>query len=341
VKKFLVVLLAALLIFSIAACKGSGSNKDKDAKKTIFVVIKALGNAYWAVLQAGATQAGVEAGCNVIIQGIPNESDVEIQTNMLQQAVAARADAIVFAPADAKAQASAVSEAFKFGIPIVLVDTKLQGTDDYSASIVTDNVQAGRDAAAEMIKKLGRQNKETDELEVAIQRAALGNKSVDDRLAGFKEYWDANAPKSWVVLWNDVRINEGQADLYMKFGGEFISAYPKLRGFFSPNNGSTVGFAATLKEQNRTNITLVGFDFSPEIVSLIANPNFNVSTMLQKQYFMGLDGVKIALDLANGGKVTTKDIVVGAMVVDSDNVGSDEVKAAVGPPYADTMSKVK
>ena len=336
-KKIVAVLLAVLMVFSLAACRKDSSD---GGKKTVFVVIKGLGNAYWAVLQAGATKAGEDFGCNVIVQGIPNESDVEIQTNMLQQAVAARADAIVFAPADAKAQANAASEAFQFGIPIILVDTKLEGTNNYSASIVTDNVQAGKDAAAEMIKKLALRNKDTDSIEVAIQRAALGNKSVDDRIAGFREYWDANAPSQWVVLWNDVRINEGQADLYMKFGGEFISAYPKLKGFFSPNNGSTVGFASTIKDQTRTDFTLVGFDFSPEIVGLIANPSFNVSTMLQKQYSMGYDGVRIALELANGGKVEQKDISIGAMVVDSTNVTSAEVMDAVGPPYAETMEKI-
>jgi len=328
-KKFLALMLALLMVFALTAC-GNGGADDVDTEKTIYVIIKSMGSSYWAVLQAGAEQAGKDLGCNVIVQGIPNEADIEDQLALLQNAVSAQADAIVIAVADSEAEADAVSEAFQAGIPIVMVDTKAK-TDDYHAALLTDNVKAGELAAAELIKNLKKDYADADDVEVAIQIGSTGSQTIISRMEGFQAHWAANAPKTWVLLLDDIKVNDGDIPKAIQFGHDFLTAYPNLSAFFSPNNGSTVGFATALKEANRTDMVLVGFDFSDEMVEIIRDPDFNVSTMLQNQYFMGYDGVKIALDLANGGDPPSpRDIDTGLLAVDINNVDSDEVKAATG-----------
>jgi len=64
--------------------------------------------------------------------------------------------------------------------------------------------------------------------------------------------------------------------------------------------------------------------------AIVRDENYNVATMLQRQYLMGYDGVRIALELANGGTVEVKDVDTGVMAVDFANVDTDEVKAAAG-----------
>ena len=353
-KRLLALIMAVVITLPIAACAGQNANTGANSTaaannttaaataapanteqkmKNIFVIIKGLGNAYWAILQAGATQAGKDLGCNVTIQGIPNEVDIEVQLGMLQNAVSAQADAIVIAVADSKAEANAVSDAYKSGIPIVMVDTKAL-TEDYSAALLTDNVAAGKLAAEELIKKMKNKVADTEKAEVAIQIGSTGSQTIKLRMDGFQEYWAANAPKSWVLLTDDIKVNDGDITKAIQFGHDFLTAYPNIKGFFSPNNGSTVGFATALKEANRTDISMVGFDFSKEMEAIIRDSNFNVATMLQRQYKMGYDGVKIALDLANGGTVSQKDIDTGVMAVDFSNVDSDEVKSASGASAA-------
>jgi len=297
--------------------------------ENIAVIIKGMGNAYWSILQEGATQAGKDLGVNVTIQGIPNEVDIEIQMGLLQNAVSAQVDAIVIAVADSQAQANAVSEAYQAGIPIVMIDTKAV-TDNYHAALLTNNVEAGRLAAAELIAKMKNQLAEDEPAEVAMQIGSAGSQTIIQRMEGFEEYWAANAPAAWVLLTDDVKVNDGDISRAIQFGHDFLTAYPNLRAFFSPNNGSTVGFATALKEANRTDISMVGFDFSEEMQAIVRDPAFNVSTMLQRQYLMGYDGVRIAVELARGGSVEIKDIDTGVMAVDFDNVDSDEVRAAAG-----------
>ena len=321
--------LIALMLVAVMALTMTTALAEQGGEKNIVVILKALGNAYWSVLQAGAEKAGEDLGCNVTIQGIPNEVDIEQQVGMLQNAVSAKADAIVIAVADSKAEANEVSQAFQSGIPIVLVDTMAQ-TEDYSAALLTNNIEAGRLAASQLIAKLGNKLSETDSAEIAMQIGSTGSQTIIQRMEGFQEYWAANAPEAWVLLADDIKVNDGDITKAVQFGHDFLTAYPNLKGFFSPNNGSTVGFATALIEANRTDMTMVGFDFSPEMETIVRDENFNVATMLQRQYLMGYDGVRIAFELANGGTVSQKDIDTGVLAVDFDNVDSDEVKAAAG-----------
>jgi len=327
-KKLFALMLAVIMVLSMASCQTETAG-DSDGTMNVFVIIKGLGNAYWAILQQGAMDAGEDLGVNVIIQGIPNEVDIEVQIGLLQNAVSARADAIVIAVADSRAQANAVSDAFKSGIPIVKVDTRAE-TDDYHVAIMTDNVLAGEMAAEVLIGKMKNLVADDEVADIAVQIGSTGSQTIRQRMEGFEAYWAEHAPAAWNLLTNDVKVNDGDISRAVQFGHDFMTAYPNLKGFFSPNNGSTVGFATALVEANRTDITMVGFDFSREMEEIIRDERFNVATMLQQQYMMGYDGVRFAVDLANGVAAPVKDIDIGVMSVDFNNVDSEEVKAAAG-----------
>jgi len=289
-----------------------------------------MGNAYWGILQAGAIDAGREYEANVIITGIPDEARIEDQITLLQNAVSAKADAILIAVASSVAQAAEVERAFDSGIPIILVDT-MADTTKYTSSFVTDNKGAGRSAAQELIRLLKERGTPEDVRgTIAVQIGSSGSQTIIDRNIGFKEYWDANAPANWVVDWDNMQVNDGDISKAIGIAQNFLTSYTDLIAFYTPNNGSTVGGVTGLVEGNRTDITMVGFDFSKEMEDIIRSGNFNVSTMLQNQYFMGYDGVKAALDIIAGGSVP-KDNDTGLTVVNASNVDDPEViKAAFG-----------
>ena len=332
-KKILSLLLCAVMLVGVlAACNNnkSATTSDEPTSKTIYVVVKAMGNAYWGILQAGAIDAGKDLGANVIITGIPDEQRIEDQVTLLQNAVSARADAILIAVADSKAQAPEVERAFDTGIPIILIDTMAE-TEKYTASYVTDNYAAGEAAAAEMLRLLKEKGiPETQSGTIAVQIGSSGSQTIIDRNAGFESYWNANAPEAWVVMWDKVQVNDGQIERAISIGQNVLTSEPDLIALFAPNNGSTVGFVTALSEANRTDIVMVGFDFSKEMEDMIREGNFTVSTMLQNQYFMGYDGVAAALSLLTGGSVA-KDNDTGLTVVNASNVDDPEViKAAYG-----------
>lgn len=310
-----------------AAADQTADNREK----TIYVIVKVLGNQYWSILQAGAEQAGKDLGCNVVVIGTALESDIEGQLTLLQNAVSAQADGIVIAPLDSVSLDMPITEAHKSGIPVVLVDTVIK-SDNYSAALLTNNVEAGKTAAQEMLRRLEASGLSKDEeAQVAIQVGSTGSQTINDRVRGFNEYWEANAPEKWVVLNDDIKVNEGDISKAVGFCQDFITTYPNLKAVFGPNNGSTVGFVTGLTESKRTDITMVGFDFSAEIETMIRSGEYDVASVVQRQYFMGYDGVKSALELANGGTVEEKTIDTGVVLVDSTNVDSDEVQSIINP----------
>lgn len=344
--KFAALFLAGILLMggltgcSILGTTGTGETDDTEnqtgetddtKEKTIYVIVKVLGNQYWSVLQAGAEQAGKDLGCKVVVVGTALESDIEGQLTLLQNAVSAQADGIVIAPLDSVSLDAPITEAYNSGIPVVLVDTVIK-SDNYSAALLTNNVEAGKTAAKELLRRMKESGlSETEESQIAIQVGSTGSQTINDRVKGFNEYWDANAPKAWTVLNDDIKVNEGDISKAVGFCQDFLTTYPKLKAVFGPNNGSTVGFVTGLTEAQRNDIIMVGFDFSAEIETMIRSDGFNVASVVQRQYFMGYDGVKTAFELANGEKVSEKTIDTGVVLVDIDNVDSKEVQSIINP----------
>ncbi|GLC77913.1 substrate-binding domain-containing protein [Lacrimispora brassicae] len=311
--------------------KDSAKGETAKSDKTIYVIVKVLGNQYWSVLQAGAEQAGKELGCNVVVVGTALESDIEGQLTLLQNAVSAQADGIVIAPLDSVSLDAPITEAYNSGIPVVLVDTVIN-SENYSAALLTNNVEAGKVAAEELIRRLKDKGvSETEDTQIAIQVGSTGSQTINDRVKGFNEYWKDNAPEKWQVLNNDIKVNDGDISKAVGFCQDFITTYPNLKAVFGPNNGSTVGFVTGLTESGRTDISMVGFDFSAEIETMIRSGEYDVSSVVQRQYYMGYDGVKTALEMSNGNQVTEKTVDTGVILVNTDNVDDSEVQSIINP----------
>lgn len=336
-KKAIAILLSTVMTLGLAACgsktastQGTAAEK-KEGQKTVYFLTKILGNQYWSVVEQGAKDAAKELGVNLVVTGLASEAEIEKQVQQLQDAVSAKSDAIVIGTVDSTAMANPVTDAFKSNIPVVIVDTMIN-TENYSAALMTNNVEAGKTAAKEMIARLKNKGvSETAKAQVAIQIGNSGSQTIIDRLKGFNEYWTANAPKTWEVLNKDVKVNDGDITKAVGFTQDFLTTYPDLKGVFGANNGSTVGFVTGLKEAKRNDVVMVGFDFSKEIETMIREGQFEVATILQKQYMMGYEGVKTAFDLANGKKPAQKLIDTGVQVVDKVNIDKDEVKAVINP----------
>jgi len=349
-KKLAALLLAAIMATTVftgcgsetasngaasVSTESSGTEKNEQEtsqkEKTIYVIVKVLGNQYWSVLQAGAEQAGKDLGCNVVVVGTALESDIEGQLTLLQNAVSAQADGIVIAPLDSVSLDAPITEAYNSGIPVILVDTLIK-SDNYSAAYMTDNVEAGRTAANELLNRLKDSGlSETETAQVAIQVGSTGSQTINDRVKGFNEYWEANAPENWVVLNDDIKVNDGDISKAVGFCQDFLTTYPDLKAVFGPNNGSTVGFVTGLMESKRTDITMIGFDFSSEIETMIRSGEYDVASVVQRQYYMGYDGVQEALELANGGTVAEKSVDTGVIMVDQYNVDTPIVQSVINP----------
>lgn len=303
-------------------------NETVAGRKNVYLIVKILENSsYWQVIMDGAKDGGDDFDCNVYVSGSYSETDWESHERLLDEAASAGADAVLLAPNDSVNLSEKIDQIYHRGIPIVLIDT-IANTDSYDICYMTDNLMAGQKAAEEMIALLRKNGTaESESIQIGIQVGVTSSLTIIERLAGFFQYWSKNAPPSWEVI-PDLRCNEGDVEKAVTCAEELLD-YPALRGVFGTNNGSTVGFARAVKAQERTDIVVVGFDYSEEMAELIHDDAYTVSTVLQKQYDMGYTGVASALKLIDGEEMPVRFSDTGVIIVNRDTLNQADVQEAL------------
>ncbi len=302
-------------------------NDVVEGQKNIYLIVKNLDSSYWQVIINAAEESGRDNNCNVYYSGTYAESDWESQEKLLNDAVNSGADAILISPNDSVQLSGKIDDIHENGIPVVLIDTVVN-TNNYDVCYMTDNLMAGQKAAEEMYSQFLKNGyTENDSVKVGIQVGSTSSQTINERLAGFFNFWSKNAPEKWEII-PDIKCNEGYVDRAVDCAEELLK-YDGIKGVFGTNNGSTVGFAKAVKEAERKDVVVIGFDYSEEIAELINNDEYLASTILQKQYDMGYVGVQTAMDLINGAKLPAKFKDTGVVVVNNETKDEPEARDAI------------
>lgn len=304
-------------------------DEEKPDKENIYIILKSLESSYWKVIIDAAADASRELDCNVYCSGSNDETEWYLQSELIDIAVERGADAVILAPDDSVKLSSDVNELYMSEIPIILIDTVVN-TEQYDLCYMTDNLMAGQKAAAEMINQLHSLGvSENEPAKVAVQVGSTFSQTISERLAGFCQYWAKNAPPAWEII-DEIKVNEGSIDNAVTIANDFFGEYEGIRGVFGSNNGSTVGFARYLIENKATDVAIVGFDYSEEMKALIDDDAFHSATLLQKQYDMGYEGIRSALDMIHGEYEADKKFIdTGVIAVNHGNLSDPDVKTAV------------
>ena len=329
-----IVLLAGIRMGSVEPDHGklstyqTFSSRLDNGKPNIYLITKGYANNYWNDLRQGAVDAALQRDCNIYLSGTPSEDHPELLGYLMTVAVKEGADAIIVSPTNVPTVVEAAKQVKEDGIPLIFVDTILN-EHVFDVCYETDNMQAGRLAAREMMLLLHKQGRsDTEQLSIGIGIGMMESQTTLERLAGFQEYWSANAPEAWTVL-EDIKCNQGDADIAQSQSYDFMNTYSDLAGLVALNNGSSVGTALAVKNSGRTDIALVGFDYADEMKNLINDKSYYASTIVQRQYNMGYQSVEAAIELIAGVEQPYKYVDMGVFQVNSDNVDSAYIQKIV------------
>ncbi len=291
----------------------------------IYLITKGYNSAYWDTLIEGSENAAQELGANLYVAGVESEGNTQKLLELMEEALNRNPDAIIVSPADTAEINSLVDRINEKGIPLIFVDTLLNGKE-FDECFLTDNIQAGRMAAEDMLQKLHAMgHEETETLSVGLEIGSKQSQTIIERLAGFNEYWSNNAPENWTIV-DTIKCNEGSADRAMEQAGEYLRDFPKLAGLVGLNNGSTVGLCRCITAQNRKDIVMVGFDYSDEIAEMIEGGEYSVSTLVQRQYNMGYGSVRDAMKICDGYVPEYKYNDTGVEKVDHSNCNDSYIR---------------
>src|SRR5688572_10321176 len=177
---FLTAALAAMLL---AGCRKGQSGGEK--KWTIAVVPKGTTHEFWKAIHAGAVKAEreIRAGgqpVEIIWKGPLREDDRELQVQVVENFTSRHVSGIVLAPLDSQALVTPVRSAVQSGVPVVIIDSDLNSTDQASF-VATDNHKGGVMAGEHLAKLLGGKGN------VILLRYQVNSASTEAREAGFLE----------------------------------------------------------------------------------------------------------------------------------------------------------
>lgn len=291
------------VVLTLAGCKPAGpSTATTDARPKVALVMKSLANDFFATMAKGASehQAAHAADYVLLVSGIKNETDLTEQVNLVEQAVAQGARAIVIAPADSKALVPALRRAQQAGVVIVNIDNRLDADVVRQAGLSAAFVGPdNREGAKRVGLALAARLKAGDE--VAIVEGVTTAFNGQQRRAGFEDAMTAAGIK--VVA---VQSGEWEMEKANGIAANLLSAHPTLRAILCANDNMAIGAAAAVQAAGRgARVLVVGFDNISAIKPLLADGRV-VATADQHADQLAVDGIELALTALKGGAVSDR-----------------------------------
>jgi ribose transport system substrate-binding protein len=305
---FMLGLVLAVVLTGCAkteAPAGAAGGRPKVA-----LVMKSLANDFFSTMAHGATahQDAHAADYELLVSGIKNETDLTEQVNLVEQAVAQGAKAIVIAPADSKALVPALRRAQQQGVVVVNIDNRLDADVVRQSGapipfVGPDNRAGAKSVGLALAAKL----KAGDE--VAIIEGVTTAYNGQQRRAGFEDAMQASGMK--VVA---VQSGEWEMDKANTVAANLLTAHPTLKALLCANDNMAIGAAAAVAAAGRTGQVLVaGFDDIAAVKPLLADGRI-VATADQHADRLAVFGIEMALKLlkdpkAAGDVATPVDLV--------------------------------
>lgn len=313
-----------LILLSCFAC--SAGKKESGGKLEIAVIPKGMTHEFWNAIHAGAVKAGRELGAEIIWKGPHKEDDREGQIVVVEDMIARGVDGIVLAPLDDQALVRPVREAAAEGIPVVIIDSPLNGSDHISY-IATDNYKGGVLAAQHLGKLLGGRGR------IFLIRCHEGSASSTLREQGFYETIQKACPEI-EFLAKDIYAGVTTESAYQALEN-LLSRFADVDGIFCPNESTTFGGLRALQDKGLAGrVKFVGFDSSQKLVDGLRQGHIH-GLVLQNPFNMGYLGVKTIVAHIRGEKVAGQ-IDTGETLVTPENMDQPEIRTLLFPdvkPY--------
>lgn len=337
-RSLLALTLGASLLFGLAACGGEAKVTGETAEQSGETAAAAV-----TVDGAATTAAAAEAGkkdkyvigmsqCNlgepwrvamndqiaaaakkypefeVIFSDAAQDNSKQIAD--IQSFIQQKVDLIITSPNEATPLTNVVKEAYEAGIPVILLDRKIDG-DTYTQFIGADNVDMGKQAGDYVANTLLK-----DGGKVCIIKGLEGTSGGIDRNNGFLEGIKAN-PKVEVIASNNADWLREKA---ITIAEEMLQANSEINLFLALNDPMAEGAYIAAKNAGREkDILFVGFDGLPTPDGGIKSVLENRISMTQVYPTGGAEAIENAYKLLVKGETLEKLVTLKSEIVVPDN----------------------
>ncbi len=306
------------LVLAVALA-GASASYAQDKPELVFVVNGA--SDFWKIAEAGVSKAQAELPNYDMQFKYPEQAAAAIQQRLMDDLVAAGADAIMVSAVDPKTSTEALN---RIGSQVPLFTTDSDAPESNRiAYIGSSNVALGKDAGALMLKALPNGGK-------CMGFVGLpGADNARERIEGMQE-----AIKGSKVELVDVRGDDIDQTRAKRNVEDTLAANPNIDCMVGIYSYNTPRIYEVLKESGKLGqIKIIGFDEDPITLGGVREGTI-VGTVVQNPFEWGYQGMKLMAKYLEGDKSGIPAnglIIIPGQVIDQSNVDAfeKELKARI------------
>jgi ribose transport system substrate-binding protein len=319
VKKLLLLLLALVTVFGLAACGSSGGGESsgsssgsggetEDALKIGISLPSATHGWMGALIDSAEKQAKALQESDGIEYVMTNAADPNKQANDVDDLIAQEVDVIVMLPIESAALTPVGQKIKDAGIPLVIVDRELEN-DAATVVVKGDNEGIGVNAGKFFAEQLGGKGK-------IVEISGPPSSVTEQRGSGFKEAVEASEGMEIIASQSGDFSTEKSLEVMQNI----LQANPQIDAVFTQDDGMALGVLQAIEEAGRTDIQFVtGAGGAKQVFEDIKNDGLMKATFLYSPTMVE-DAVKIAGDIAKGEEPAESMVVKEATQVTKENV---------------------
>lgn len=336
------VLSAVLMVSAFAGCSGSSapaaeskapesaapaastadaaSPAATSGTKKVAYLTPSMDVPFWRYISTGIQEKAKANSLEVQVYDSKDSADTQLKN--AQDAIVKQVSAIIISPVDSASCPAVLSLAEESKIPVVICDI---GTNSgtYASFISTDNEKGAKVVGEYLAKTL----KEGDKVaQITLNQARINGQL---RKKGFEEgIADKKLVQVGFKQMEKVNRQEGET-----FAQDLITANPTMKGIFVHAEDPTMGAVTAAIAANRSDILVVGFDCSPDMVKAIKEGTI-AATSAQQPILMGQTSLEQVVKILNG-ETPEKEIKMDTILVTKDNIAELEA----GDLYKTVLTK--
>jgi ribose transport system substrate-binding protein len=293
------VFLASMTVFG-SACRNRAAEPDRGkARWTIGMSQCNLGEP-WRVQMVADLREAAQSQPDISVIFKDAQNDTLRQRAQIEEFASAGVDLLIVSPKEAAPLTPPVAEAFRKGIPVIVLDRRVLGTD-YTCFIGADNRKIGRAAGKWVVERLEGKGK------VVELKGLMTSTPAQDRHAGFREALQGTEVE--VIFEADMKWLEPDARREMESA---LARFGTIDLVYAHNDPGAHGAYLAARAANREkNIVFIGIDALPNEGQVYTKRGILEATF--EYPTGGKEAIEMALRILKGEQVP-KDVTLGSRI---------------------------
>ena len=312
---------------SSGSSDGDQTDSSSDTPVSITYVAPAIGNPFYAPVQAGAEAAAGELDLDVEYVG-PANGDPQQQVAMINAAAQKQVDAIVVLSGTPDAAKGAIDRAVDAGIVVATTNADTPGSK--RTFFVGSDFEMEGQVQAKALAATLKAEQRTEDVKIAITECIPGNEALKTRVEAFKSTLSDDPDITFEVVGQfasslDTVKNKQVYD-------NIISANPDVDVLYGTCAVDTRNAGTVAKEAGNRDIIAFGFDLLPDTLRLI-DEGWVRWSLGQNPYEQGFLPAQLLADHVRDDKPLPD----GFVQVETELVTPDEELEPVTAEFPDVM----